>query len=138
MKKIMKTIKWNRDLAVGIEDIDEDHQKLIKQLNNLLAACFAGQGPVVLGKTLCEMQKYTREHFANEEDIMHKAGYPGLQEHRELHAELISELDDLIEAFEVGASHDLSNKTMQFLEDWLLHHILIEDKKIGRYMGAID
>jgi len=134
----MKTIKWNLDLAVGIEEIDAEHQQLIKQLNDLLAACFAGQGPAVLGKTLCELQKYTREHFAHEEDIMHKNGFPGLQEHRNLHAELVSELDDLIEQFEVGADHELSNKTMQFLEDWLLHHILIEDKKIGRYMGAID
>ena len=134
----MKTIKWNGDLAVGIEEIDSDHRKLIEQLNKLFAACFAGQGPAVLGDTLCEMQKYTREHFTHEEDIMRKAGYRDLLEHRKLHTELISELDDLIDQFEIGADHDLSNKTMQFLEDWLLHHILIEDKKIGRHLGAID
>jgi len=134
----MKTIKWNSDLAVGIEEVDSEHQKLIVQLNTLFEACFAGQGPAVLGNTLCEMQKYVREHFVHEEDIMRKAKFPDLTEHRKLHAELVSELDDLIDEFEMGANHDLSNKTMQFLEDWLLHHILIEDKKIGRYIGAID
>lgn len=134
----MKTIKWNGDLAVGIEEIDGDHRKLIEQLNGMLAACFAGQGPAMLGKTLCEMQRYTREHFAHEEDLMRKVKFPDLLEHRKLHAELVSELDDLIEQYEISPDHDLSNKTMQFLEDWLLHHILIEDKKIGRYVGAID
>jgi len=134
----MRTIKWNSDLAVGIEEIDDDHRKLIKYLNDLFAACFAGQGPAVLKDTLCLVQRYTREHFTHEEDIMRKAGFPGLDEHRTHHAELVSELDDLIEEFEHGADHDLSNKTLQFLEDWLLHHILIEDKKIGRHIGAID
>jgi len=134
----MRTIKWSDDLSVGIEEIDEDHQKLVKYLNDLFAACSVGQGPAVLRETLCQVQRYTREHFAHEEDYMRKVGFVDLQSHRTLHAELISELDDLIDEFEHNADHDLSNKTMQFLEDWLLHHILIEDKKIGRHTGAID
>lgn len=134
----MRTITWNSDLSVGIEAIDDEHQELLKYLNDLFAACSVGQGPAVLSKTLCWVQRYSREHFAREEDLMQKFGFPGLDEHRERHAELVSELDELIEEFERGADHDLSNKTMQFLEDWLLHHILIEDKKIGRHIGAID
>lgn len=134
----MRTIKWNKDLAVGIEELDADHRQLIQYLNDLFAACFAGQGPAVLKDTLKSVQRYTRVHFAREEDVMRKMNYPGLEEHRQRHAELVSELDDLIEEFNQGANHDLSNKTLQFLEDWLLHHILIEDKKIGRHIGAID
>lgn len=134
----MRTIKWNSDLSVGIESIDAEHQELITYLNDLFAACSVGQGPAVLSKTLCYVQRYTRVHFVHEEDVMLKMGFPGLEHHLELHAELVSELDDLIDEFEKGANHDLSNKTMQFLEDWLLHHILIEDKKIGRFIGAID
>lgn len=134
----MRSIKWNDDLSVGIAEIDDDHQKLVKYLNDLFVACSVGQGPAILRKTLCQVQRYTREHFAHEEDYMRKVGYADLESHRASHAELISELDDLIDAFEHSADHDLSNKTMQFLEDWLLHHILIEDKKVGRHVGAID
>lgn len=134
----MRTIKWNSDLSVGIEEIDRDHQKLIKYLNDLFTACFAGQGPAVLKDTLHQVQLYTRQHFTHEEDVMRANGYPRLEEHRALHAELVSELDDLIDEFEAGGDADLSYKTMQFLEDWLLHHILIEDKKIGKHAGAID
>lgn len=134
----MKTIKWTHDLEVGIEDIDADHKMLLGYINDLFIACAASQGPAVLSKTLCQVQRYTREHFVHEEDLMRKMGFPGLDEHRSAHTELVSELDDLIDEFEAGASHDLSNKTLQFLEDWLLHHILIDDKKIGRFNGAID
>ncbi|MBL4613326.1 MAG: hemerythrin family protein [Magnetovibrio sp.] len=134
----MRTITWNSDLSVGIDEIDAEHQVLIKYLNDMFVACSVGQGPAVLSKTLCWMQRYSREHFAHEEDLMHKLGYPGIDEHRQLHVELVSDLDDLIDELENGVSHDLSNKTMQLLEDWLLQHILVEDKKIGRYIGAID
>jgi len=134
----LRTITWNRDLAVGIEDIDSDNRQLIQQLNDLLAACFVGQGPAILGQTLCMMQRYTRDHFFREERFMRKSGFPGYASHQDLHAKLIVDLDDLIEAFEFNPDHDLSIKTMQFLEDWLVQHIFIEDKKIGRHVGAID
>lgn len=134
----MKSIKWSRDLSVGIEEIDEDHQRLIKCLDDLFTACFAGQGPSVLKGILGRLMQYTREHFSHEEDVMQKMGYPGLENHRAEHAALVTELDDIIEQYEITNSHELSNKTLQFLEDWLTHHILIEDKKIGKFIGAID
>ena len=134
----MKTIKWTRDLEVGIPEIDADHKMLLGYLNDLFIACSASQGPAVLSKTLCQVQRYAREHFVHEEDVMRKMGFSGLDEHRAAHAELVSELDDLIDEFEAEASHELSNKTLQFLEDWLLHHILIDDKKIGRFCGVIE
>jgi len=134
----MKTITWTRDLEVGIPEIDEDHKKLLKYLNDLFIACAASQGPAVLKNTLRLVQLYTREHFVHEEDLMRKMGFSGLDGHRSAHTDLISELDDLIDEFDAGASHELSNKTLQFLEDWLLHHILIDDKKFGKHAGAID
>lgn len=134
----MKSIKWSRDLSVGIEEIDEDHRRLITCLDDLFTACFAGQGPLVLKGVLNRLMQYTREHFSREEDIMRKVGYPGLEDHRAEHAALVTELDDIIEQYEISNSHELSNKTLQFLEDWLTHHILIEDKKIGKFTGAIN
>jgi len=134
----MRAFKWCDDLSVGIEEIDEDHRRLIKCLDDLFTACYAGQGPQVLSKILCCLMKYTREHFSREEDIMRRIGYSALEDHRAAHAELVTELDDIIEQFEISNSHELSNKTLQFLEDWLTHHILIEDKKIGKFTGAIE
>lgn len=134
----MKAFKWCDDLSVGIEEVDEDHRRLIKCLDDLFTACHAGQGPQVLKKILACLMQYSREHFSHEEDVMRRLGYPGLEDHRAAHAELVTELDDIIEQYDISNSHELSNKTLQFLEDWLTHHILIEDKKIGKFTGAID
>lgn len=134
----MKVIKWSNDLSIGIEEIDADHRRLITCLDDLFTACYAGQGPQVLKKILGCLMQYTREHFSHEEDVMRRVGYPGLEDHRAAHAELVTELDDIIEQYESVDGHELSNKTLQFLEDWLTHHIMIEDKKIGKFIGAID
>ena len=134
----MKAFKWCEDLSVGIDEIDQDHRQLITCLDNLFTACSAGQGPVVLKDILARLMQYTREHFSHEEDVMRRVDYPDFDEHREMHIELVSALDDIIEEFTISNNHELSNKTLQFLEDWLTHHILIEDKKIGKYICAID
>lgn len=134
----MKSIKWSRDLTVGNNAIDEEHKKLITYLNDLYVACHAGQGPIVLRQTLCSLQSYTLVHFTHEEEVMAKMGYPQLAEHRAQHGELMDKLDELIEEFDCDADHELSNKTLMFLSGWLLQHIEIEDKKIGRYIGTID
>ncbi|MFC1673312.1 bacteriohemerythrin [Pseudomonadota bacterium] len=133
----MKAVKWSADLSVGIEEIDDEHRNLVICIDDLFTACFAGQGPQVLGGILKRLQKYTREHFAHEEDFMRKIKYPGLAEHRAIHTELVSELDDIIDEFKASNSHELSNKTLQFLEDWLTQHIMIEDRKIGKYVGVV-
>ena len=134
----MKAMKWSAELSVGIEEIDEDHRKLVKCLDDLFTACFAGQGPQVLTEILERLQLYTRQHFSHEEDFMRKVGYPEVEDHRAMHGQLVSELDDIIEQHKLGGSHDLSNQTLQFLEDWLTHHILIEDKRIGKFLGVIE
>ncbi|MBF0249366.1 MAG: hemerythrin family protein [Alphaproteobacteria bacterium] len=134
----MKSIKWSSDLSVGIDQIDEDHRRLVQCLDDLFTACFAGQGPEVLNGILARLLQYTREHFSREEDIMRRVGYPEFETHRALHAELVSELDDFIESNALADNHGTSNKLLQFLQDWLTRHILVEDKKICRHVGAID
>jgi len=132
----MKIIKWNPDLAVGIEEIDDDHKKLLGCMNDLFIACYAGQGPAVIQKTLSSLKLFSREHFTREENTMHDLGFPELEAHRSLHDLLLAELDRLNQELEDGSNHEISNKTLKFLEDCLLQHIILEDMKIGHFIPA--
>lgn len=138
----MKTIKWQEikwsdDLAVEIVDIDADHKHLIAHLDRLFTACHEGQEADLIKHHLLTLYGYTHRHFAHEEDVMRKCRFPEVEEHRALHAELISELDDLIEAFDTEPAFELSEKTLSFLQGWLLQHILVDDKKIGHHIGMV-
>lgn len=132
-----QVIRWSDELTVEITGIDSDHKHLVQHLDTLFSACQAEQGADVMKKHLLALQRDTREHFAHEEDFMSANSYPQLHEHRAKHAELISELDDLLDEFDFSPAAELTQKTLGFLQQWLLQHILVEDKKIGHHMGAV-
>ncbi len=138
----MKTVKWQEiewsdDLAVEIIDIDQDHKHLVKHMDALFKACHAGLSAEVIKMLLFQLYRYTREHFAHEEDVMRRQRFPGVEDHRAKHAELIEALDDLIESFEIDPNRQLTEQTLDFLRDWLLHHIMVDDKKIAHHIGAV-
>lgn len=135
---MMKAVKWTADLSIGIEVIDGEHQGLVSCLADLVAACEADADKDEQGRLLKALYKLTREHFVHEEDEMSKLDYPEAEQHKAIHGELISELDDIVEAFEESGSQGLSAETLLFLEDWLTQHIVMEDRKIGKFVGVAD
>ena len=131
----MKKIIWSKDLAVGIAEIDEQHQQWIARLNDVAAAIAAHQGPVAIGRTLEFLADYTKQHFATEEELMAAANYPGLPAQRTQHQELTATLDDLLRDFaEEGATQKLAETVNTYLGNWLLTHIREQDLAFGKFL----
>jgi len=135
----MRQIAWTTDLAVGIEEVDLDHQRLVSCLNDVFQAtqsANADKPSTTLHDALNALRQQSKEHFAHEEGVMRRIAYPALAHHRILHEDLMTALNVLIDQFDQNAKNTLSSDTMQSLEVWLLHHIEYEDKKIGAHTGA--
>ncbi len=77
------------------------------------------------------MYKYTREHFAAEEQMMQRINYPKLEKHKELHKDLITKLNTIsAQPFESDESvYDF----ITFVYDWITHHILNKDMDFMRF-----
>ena len=128
-------IAWNEALAVGVVEIDEQHQQWIQRLNDVTAAMAAHIGPVQLGKTLEFLVDYTQQHFATEETLMAAAEYPGLPAQIAQHKELTVTLQDLLRDFEEeGATQKLAETVNTYLGNWLLTHIREQDLKFGAFL----
>ena len=80
---------------------------------------------------------YTKRHFTAEEEIMMNSGYPGLSNHNELHKTLINEVMGVLLGLKEGQTIE-PNKLVSFLSDWLINHILEEDKKIGEHIAHME
>lgn len=126
----MAYFAWNDELAVGNSFIDGDHQKLISLINKLHDAMAQGHGKEVLGTTLGELIKYTREHFKREEDHMLRIAYPGYAAHKQEHEKLLKEVTDLQAKFNAGNGM-LSVQVSTFLRGWLVNHIMKVDKDLA-------
>jgi hemerythrin len=78
----MELIQWNNNLSVGIAEIDSQHQRLIKLINDLNDAMRVGKGKDVTGKIINELTNYTLTHFTKEESYFAKYAYPETDAHK--------------------------------------------------------
>ncbi len=81
------------------------------------------------------MQDYSRYHFSFEEEFMKKIDFPELLEHRRIHKDFDNRIyryyRDMLDGKTV-----LNSTVMKIIRGWLVDHIMGEDKKIFRYLGA--
>ncbi len=123
----MAFIDWSDDYSVGIADYDDQHKRIFKFINDLHAAMKKGSSNQALENILNGLTEFTVTHFANEEREMMKCGYPGFEDHKQKHEELLAEVTRYVERFKAGEA--ISVDLLGFLIDWLKNHIHGADKR---------
>ena len=96
-----------------------------------------GNGKAILVNLLASVVDYTCYHFAHEEQLMERIGYPGYGQHQQEHRELrsrVREMQDRAASGEMTMTIDVA----QFLMEWIKHHIIASDRRIGNYMTTRD
>jgi len=127
-----KFIEWSNVLSVGIDEIDTQHQVLVDLVNEMHEAIHARQGSEVVQDVLGKLADYTKIHFAVEESLMRILGYPGYEEHKAQHEELIHTMADLQHKVQTGKTA-IGFELMHFLKIWLTKHIMESDMQYGEY-----
>jgi len=119
--------EWDNSFSVANEEIDQQH----KMLFNLASSIGDDLNQQRIEQNIVVLYKYTREHFAAEEQMMQKINYPKFEEHKELHKNLITKLNTIsAKPFEDDESvYDF----ITFVYDWLTHHILNKDMDFMRF-----
>ncbi|HKL00194.1 MAG TPA: bacteriohemerythrin [Desulfotignum sp.] len=118
---------WGDDLQLGINSIDEQHKELVRMVNHLHRALKSRTGAKESGRILAELADYTVTHFAHEEKLFADHAYPDRENHEQIHKALVEKVTDFKTRFDAGKA-GLSMDLMDFLTDWLRHHILETDK----------
>jgi hemerythrin-like metal-binding protein len=132
----VKDLTWDKGLSVDVEEIDEDHRRLVDVLNILNHAVVQGEATDYIEALLEELISGTVWHFRHEERLMLKYGYEGFEEHKVEHRELIDSAKALQQKFS-EAGKTLSSEDIEFLEHWLTEHILVADMKMGAYLAGV-
>ena len=132
----MKDLVWDDILSVGIDEIDEDHRRLVDLFNILKHSVMEEDAPDYLQAVLAELINCTVWHFSHEERLMLKYDYEGFAEHKEEHRELIKSARELQQKI-LQAEKLVVNEDLEFLEHWLTEHILSTDMKLGSYLAEV-
>jgi hemerythrin len=130
----MKDIVWSKILSVGVEEIDEDHRKLVNIFNILNHAVGSGESREYLAAILEELINCTVWHFSHEERLMLKHRYADMSAHQAEHRELIASAKELQQQI-LGADKAVADENIACLERWLTGHILTTDQRLGAYLS---
>ncbi|MCU7813082.1 MAG: bacteriohemerythrin [Candidatus Thiodiazotropha sp. (ex Notomyrtea botanica)] len=125
-------VEWSDTLSVGIEEIDEQHKVLVDLVNKMHEAIHQRHGSDVVNSILKDLADYTRIHFAVEESLMRILNYPGYEEHKEIHEELLHSVVDLQDKVATGKK-SIGFELMHFLKTWLTKHIMEEDMQYSGF-----
>lgn len=124
----MAFIEWSEKLSIGIKVVDDQHKKLIEQINILHSAMREGKAKEVVGNILEELRAYTKYHFSNEQKAFEKYNYSEKASHIQKHNGFVKRLDEITEQHKAG-SMAISINLLDFLNKWITEHIQREDRK---------
>lgn len=124
-------VQWDLRHSVGNQTLDAQHKNLLAQCN-VLADCLAEAGPEgdrKFRQVFEELMALSREHFAAEEALLARGGYPELEEHRNERDEFDYLADEII------TTENFDKDELQtFLALWWAGHIMGCAKKYRAFL----
>jgi hemerythrin len=128
-------VLWKDEYGVGIPAIDGQHKHLFdiaNRISELLANELLVDKYDHIIAVLSELRDYTVEHFAAEEAYMLEHKYRKFLSHKALHQDFIEKITT-VDLNQIDNEQNLYLKDiLNFVTEWLISHILQEDKQIVR------
>jgi len=129
----MELITWTNDFSVGVTEIDNQHQKLVKMINELHQAMKKGKGNSYVENIIKQLIDYSIYHFETEEKYFDKFNYPESKSHKEIHKKFINDISVFKDDFENNKIM-LTLDVLNFLSNWLREHILGVDMDYSDFL----
>ncbi len=130
----MRPRVWDERLATGDALIDAQHVELHDLVLELSMLAEGAPDRVAFGEVLFDVLAYANTHFGDEEDLMRRIGFPGLERQQLLHAQFRAEVTQMAERFGAGDSTLTVDQVREWLQSWLLQHVWEEDLQFAEYL----
>jgi hemerythrin-like metal-binding protein len=128
-------IRWDPSLAIGVPEIDDQHQALFEYAARLEGAVHAGHFNYRVEEIFSFLSAYAAKHFEAEERLMRETAYPALAQQVREHRDFQRRLSALVPQWDTeGASADLVIALLGLLDFWLTDHIKSSDRGIADHL----
>jgi hemerythrin-like metal-binding protein len=122
-------ITWDKKYSIGIEVIDNQHQKLVEHLNSYYESILNGKAKDEIDNILEKLIDYAVYHFSEEEKVMNSIKGSNFSSHFQEHKNFCLRVLEL--KAKAHSGEEVSYELFDFMKDWVLTHILLVDQKIG-------
>ena len=135
----METFVWDQNLVTGLSLVDQQHHTLVDLFNELSSSFILvdTNREALMADTFRRLEAYTREHFRDEEALMHAEGVDPrhIAAHRALHSQFVEQVNTMWSRR--ADMKDPSETFVGFLTAWLGLHILGIDQSMARQIYQI-
>ena len=132
----MAVLTMSHANSVDVRAMDDQHGILMDALNELRLAVVRGADREEIIELLNRLIHFTRMHFWSEEQLMEQTHYPLLEEHRNAHHRLITELTQRARSIQFGESAQ-TNHLMSSLRTVYIDHMEQVDRLYGPYLNDL-
>ena len=124
-------IRWHDSFLIGIEELDDEHKVLIKDINRLYAEMLGDRKKPEIANYLGEIFVHMQAHFALEEHVMKEHDFVFFEEHKREHEEFLENYTECMLQFLNGEDISARNPVEECLQEWVVEHITTSDKKMS-------
>lgn len=129
-------LTWDNKFNTGIRTVDLQHQELIEIINALDALELTAATEQSLKQLLAQLNQYVMFHFNHEEELMARHFVPRDTQttHQAQHANFGKQIEVAAQSLLTAVNPDAKASLVQFLQQWLLEHIMVTDMEVARYL----
>ncbi|WP_162604793.1 bacteriohemerythrin [Geomonas ferrireducens] len=130
----MFNTKWTPDLVIGIDDVDQCHQYIVRMINDAYDGFVVGINPesYILDEILVCMSQC----FDYEQMLMMENCYPDFLAHRDEHELFRQRMIDVHSRR--NKEGNLTIDLLVILDHWVNRHIRECDAKLGEYVAEFS
>ena len=123
-------MQWKAEFAIGIPEIDQQHQTLIEFVTEFEDAVAGRVHWNAVHPLVVRAREFVRFHFAVEESLMQIVDYPLLAAHRAEHLYVLRQFS----ALEMRVlRQEFRAELLPLISAWLVDHMTDSDKAFGDY-----
>ena len=133
---------WTPELSVGVEEIDNQHKDLYRNVDLFFEHVKKGNGNGNLANLLAYLDTYVTTHFSMEEKYMTRftvngCSYEGQKLHVAQHRAFMRDFTAFKEEIlENGPTSQLVVEFQKWIVNWLAGHLGKTDRGLGRFLRS--
>ncbi|MDH4200599.1 MAG: bacteriohemerythrin [Spirochaetia bacterium] len=121
-------LEWKSSYELGIDKVDKQHMRLVALINRLDESHRDDKGRDTVETVFQGLMDYCNYHFVVEEMVMKNHGYREYDNHKIKHGLFIEKIKTYKSEYLKGDITSLL-KTIDYLNSWLIEHIMVEDRQ---------
>ncbi|NQU62509.1 MAG: hemerythrin family protein [Rhodospirillales bacterium] len=105
-------VELTSSFMLEYESLDKDHQRLADIVNQIVEAIDADEGEKCEDLAI-NFVKAAKSHFAKEEALLIKAGYPNVEKHQGHHRSLNTKMDHIVEFAKMAGENQMARESLR-------------------------